>query len=102
MPEARQFSDGEIFLRVRHYQKIDDSDSENEWLARLTEGKIKNLKRLLRNPVLLAALDRLLVFPGLWSDVQFGSFRQLLSLHCDKVSVHSINKMHFLTKMYRS
>jgi hypothetical protein len=57
-------------------------------MARLTEGKRKDLKQLDKNEAdLKAALDQLLPIIGLWAPLRLGTLHRILPLRCPDVRV---------------
>jgi hypothetical protein len=64
-----KYSDGEVYRKIRHYQR-DDPTMVQDWMIRLTECKQVNLKQILKNQDLSRALDKLLIFPGLWCGLE--------------------------------
>ena len=86
---ARNFCDGDIFQQIRQSQLSRNVQAESRWLARLSEGKRKDLKQLQRRPELkplAEALDNLLPFVGFWPSLQIGTFHRVLNLKCPEVS----------------
>jgi hypothetical protein len=79
------YADGEIFRKIRFYQRSQNLQAENKWWARLTLGKTKDLQRLLKNQSLAEAFERLVDFPGFWSTVQLGTLHRILPLRCNEV-----------------
>ncbi|KAK8070349.1 hypothetical protein PG994_006965 [Apiospora phragmitis] len=72
--------DGYIYWKVRQYQEQGDSESENEWMGRLSLHKQKALKRLLDLPEIVVQLDRLTKrFPGLRSGLELGNVEKHLA-----------------------
>ena len=74
---SANFSDGEIYLRLREYsmqtnRSAGTSFAEKCMLSRLSRDKRNDLKQLLKHRPLVAALDALRVFPGLWYGFQIG------------------------------
>ncbi len=86
---SRNFCDGDIFQQIRQSQLAQDFQAESRWLARLSEGKRKDLKQLQRRPELRSlaeALDKLLPYIGFWPSLQIGTFHRVLNLKCAEVS----------------
>jgi len=83
---AANFSDGEIFRHIRHYQKSGGILQERKWWARLTRDKSKDLKRILDVHSLRDAFDQLLEVTGLWPAFHIGTMRRYLLLRCHEVS----------------
>lgn len=86
---SRNFCDGEIYQQIKAYQKTNDILSEGRWLARLSEGKRKDVKQLHTRKELKCfaeALDRMLPYVGFWPSLQIGTFHRVLNLKCPEVS----------------
>lgn len=86
----QQYSDGDIFRKIRTYHKQGDKKAETKWWARLSRTKQKDLKQLLNKASLADAFDRLTDMPGMWCSFQLGALHRLLTLHCDEVSIPAI------------
>ncbi|KAH7033932.1 hypothetical protein B0J12DRAFT_766202, partial [Macrophomina phaseolina] len=80
----QQYSDGDIFRKIRTYHKQGDEKSERKWWARLSNTKQKDLKQLFKSPELTDAFDNLVGMPGMWQSFQLGTLHRLLTLHCDE------------------
>ena len=99
---SRNFCDGDIFQQIRHSQLAQDWQAEARWLARLSEGKRKDLKQLQRRielRPLATALDRLLPFVGFWPSLQIGTFHRVLNLKCPEVSGHATQRIFMLISL---
>jgi hypothetical protein len=82
--EAR-YSDGEIYIKVRHYQRAEQEDLVQEWMLRLrSKSKQRNLSWLLEHADYTYQLDMLEIFPGMWVGFELGNIRRQLALHCDE------------------
>lgn len=86
-PNARNFCDGVIYRYLRQSQLARDRAQEGRWLARLSEGKRKDLQHL-RDKLgpLNDALDSLLPMPGLWPTLQLGTLHRIVTLKCPEVT----------------
>jgi hypothetical protein len=78
-------SDGEIFRKIRLYNRQREEQAENRWWARLDNSKPKDLRQLVKRRTLISAFDKLIDMPGLWVKVQLGALHRLLVLRCDEV-----------------
>ncbi|KAI1680263.1 DUF3723 containing protein [Pyrenophora tritici-repentis] len=78
-------SDGEVFRKIRLYHRENDEEAQKRWWSRLEKSKPKDLRQLLRRPMLIAGFDALIDMPGLWAKVQLGALHRLLVLKCDEV-----------------
>jgi hypothetical protein len=81
-------SDGEIFRKIRLYQRENNEDAQKRWWSRLEKSKPKDLRQLFRRPSLVAGFDALLDMPGLWAKLQLGALHRLLVLKCDEVCIY--------------
>ena len=61
----KSFSDGQIYLQIRHYQSLPDEFAEKRWRSYLTPDKWKILRRFLEHN-LAKKLDTLRPIPGMW------------------------------------
>lgn len=87
------YSDGEVYLKVCHDDTLDGSERAN-WRKRLSKCKEDIFRMLLRHEKVVGSLDRLRIFPGLWSDLQLGNIHKHLAMHCDD------NLINYLTYIY--
>jgi len=83
------FSDGEIFLKLRQYNDIKEKQigtlfSEKRMWGRLSRDKHKDLSRMLKNKAIMAALDALRIIPALF--VGFRIDHQFMPMKCYEVS----------------
>lgn len=76
-------SDGEIFRKIRSYEDMDQPDWARIWRLRLSRSKQKALRAIELRAPLLAKLDQLRPFPGLWDGFELGNIARHLSLHAD-------------------
>ena len=86
---SRNFCDGEVFQYIRRSNLEGRCNEERKWLARLSEGKRKDLKQLYRRlelKPLSDAFDRLLPYVGFWPSLQIGTLHRVLNLKCPEVS----------------
>ncbi|KAI3573907.1 hypothetical protein IWW34DRAFT_854835 [Fusarium oxysporum f. sp. albedinis] len=79
------FSDGEIFLKLRHYhdnanKKTGTVFAEKRMWGRLSRDKQKDLKQLLNNELILARLDALRIIPGLF--IGFRIEHRFMAMKC--------------------
>lgn len=77
--------DGELYLRLRYYQRANALADSNSWLSRLSKSRQKNVNQILRNEPLSRAFDRLEQFRGLWYDFHISCFPPILSWRCHEV-----------------
>lgn len=101
---SRNFCDGDIYQQIRACQKRQDVHGEGRWLARLSEGKRKDIKHLhtRKDMKLFAdALDNLLPYLGFWPSLQIGTFHRVLSLKCPEVCIITSKMLFRRLKMIR-
>ncbi len=79
------FSDGDIYRKVRQYHKENNDSAAERWIQQLSRCKQVGLKCLLENRGIVNAFDTLLNFPGLWIGLELGNIRRILAMHCDEV-----------------
>lgn len=85
-PNARDFSDGDIFRHLRYFEHKGDIAQLSRWQARLSASKLRDVKTLSsRYPAVMDGFDKLLPFVGLWAPLQLGTFHRILSLNCEEV-----------------
>jgi hypothetical protein len=80
-------SDGELYLRIRFYNRSGDEVNECKWKARLSESKSTKIDQILRNHWLLRILDQLEEFRALWPKFRLGYFPDIFAWGCYEVSV---------------
>ena len=81
----RKPSDGEVFRKIRLYHREKNEEAQKRWWSRLEKSKPKDLRQLLKRPILISGFDALIDMPGLWAKVQLGALHRLLVLKCDEV-----------------
>jgi hypothetical protein len=87
----QDFSDGEIFRNVRHYQRREENEAAREWLAKWSPTKCHAFNQIFvlrqdkndHNRQLRESLDALLPFAALWPAWLMGT--HLPSLKCPEV-----------------
>lgn len=95
-------TDGEIFYKIRQYNKDNDKANELKWWARLTETKRKDLRQLLKYQRYVDIFDSMLQWPGLWTPIKLGCLHRLLGMRCDEVCSHGDTSTELLLIGYRS
>jgi hypothetical protein len=79
-------SDGEVYCKVREYQRQGNSEFEEMWMARLSSNKARRFHNLSLNKVMRSAFDRLLPIPALlYQGMKFGSLPWVLAVSADEV-----------------
>ena len=83
-----RFSDGDIFRYCRRAQQANNQRVVSRWLARLSASKKINLTQLERadHGRLIAALDALIPFIGLWQGFQLGAMNRIMPMRVWQVS----------------
>ncbi|KAM9873936.1 hypothetical protein VDGL01_12000 [Verticillium dahliae] len=101
---SANFSDGEIFLKLRQYGTMIDKQTgtifaEKRMWGRLSKEKRKDLKQILKQEVIITALDALRVLPGL-----FAGFRiehRFVAMKCPEEMSHYLHHiLQIWTKIY--
>ncbi|GAB7336289.1 hypothetical protein MBLNU13_g09039t1 [Cladosporium sp. NU13] len=90
-----RFSDGDIFRFYRRAQQANDQKAVNKWLARLSASKKRNLMQLEKadHGRLIAALDALMPFVGLWQGFQLGAMNRIMPMR--ELSIYLSRILHF-------
>ena len=83
---SANFSDGEIYLKIRHYQSEPNVFAEKRWWSYLSPSKRKDLKLFLKDVDLTAGYDALRPIRGLWGGLKIGTFQKGAALKCPEVS----------------
>jgi hypothetical protein len=93
-----EFTDGDIYRKIRFYERTVNEAQADKWRARLGSTKLRNLKRLDKAPykALKNAFDENIPFVGLWDDFLLGSFNRLFQLRCPEVMVPLCSTLSFL------
>lgn len=86
-------SDGEIYRKVRHYERTGNVAFKKRWKARLSDHGRRSLRQLLDHGdgELAAGFDGLLGIPGLWDDKKRGmrlsTVHKMIGMRCDEVGL---------------
>jgi Protein of unknown function (DUF3723) len=83
--EEEQPSDGEIYQKIRRYQREHNAVFQRMWWARLTDDKARYVRQLSKNIGICSAFDSLLSIPGLWGGMSLEHMANVMALHCDEV-----------------
>ncbi|TGO07234.1 hypothetical protein BTUL_0306g00130 [Botrytis tulipae] len=83
-------SDGEIYRKVRQYEREGNILFKKRWMARLTDHGRRSLRQLFdyEDGELTAAFDKLLDVPGLWSGMRISTLHKLLDMKCYEETLH--------------
>ncbi|KAJ5737432.1 uncharacterized protein N7483_002557 [Penicillium malachiteum] len=88
-------SDGEIYRRIRQYQREANAHFEARWVARLSENKARRLRALESRPRIRTAFDCLLALPALLvHGMQIGSLPEVLASNCDEEICHALTELY--------
>ncbi|KAF1974101.1 hypothetical protein BU23DRAFT_638854, partial [Bimuria novae-zelandiae CBS 107.79] len=79
-----QFTDGEIFVKIRLHAKSAAHFAERRWWAQLSKRKQDFLRSFLKHPI-CRSFDRLLFIPGIWRGMNIGVLDKVMALKCDEV-----------------
>jgi hypothetical protein len=83
---------GEIYLKMRHYQRINDQQSARRWEARLSPSDVRGLLMLQKHPRVQRAFDQFLSIPALLhNDALLSVWHKILACNCDNVLGHFPN-----------
>lgn len=74
-------SDGVMFCKIRELQQAGLHKQAKHWRLRLSSSKKVALRAIDTRPALLAHLDQLRVFPGLWDGLRLGCIEKHLAIH---------------------
>ncbi|OBT56666.1 hypothetical protein VE04_03822 [Pseudogymnoascus sp. 24MN13] len=85
-----QPSDGEIYRKVRQYDRQGNLWYVERWMDFLSDHRRKRLRLFLshRNGKLAVAFDDLLDIPGLWGGMKISMLGTVMSLNCDEEVIH--------------
>ncbi|KAF7134092.1 hypothetical protein CNMCM5793_005721 [Aspergillus hiratsukae] len=77
---------GEIYVGMRHYQRINDQLSAHRWEARLTVSEEQRVVMLQKHPRVLSAFDQFLSIPALlYSGALLSVWNKILACNCYNV-----------------
>lgn len=82
-------SDGEIYRKIRLYEREGNICFKKRWKARLSTHGQRGLRQLFdhRDGELAVAFDNLLDIPGLWDGMRISTIHKVMSMKCDEVSL---------------
>lgn len=85
-------SDGEIYCKIRQYDREGNIWFVERWKAFLSDHRRKCLRLLFghRDGKLAVAFDDLLYIPGLWGGMRISMLHTVMALNCDEVGLLSI------------
>ncbi|QSS66486.1 hypothetical protein I7I51_07343 [Histoplasma capsulatum] len=91
----QNFSDGDIYRNLRHYQLKGDAPEVARWWARW-EGstKTRDVKKMQRIKQLCDGFDHLLPYVGLWAPVTVKLFRRALEGRCYDESAYYLGEIN--------
>ncbi|KAI9727190.1 MAG: hypothetical protein M1834_008498 [Cirrosporium novae-zelandiae] len=85
---SKAFSDGDIYQKLRYYDRHGNKWGIKKWKARLSAKKLSNYRQLKKNHQLIQTFDALLPFYGLWPALKLGTLNRILPLHCQEEIIH--------------
>jgi len=83
---SANFSDGEIYLKIRHYQSEPNVFAESRWWSYLSKSKQRYLKLFVKHSTLAAGFDALRVLPALFGGLKIGTLDKAAASKCVEVS----------------
>ena len=85
-------SDGEIYCKIRQYEREGNICFKRRWKARLSRHGQRSLRQLFDHGdgELTAAFDSLLDIPGLWAGMRISTLHKMIGMKCDEVSLLSL------------
>jgi hypothetical protein len=85
-------SDGEIYRKIRQYERLGNLLLVERWKALLSDHRRKCLRLLSsrRDGKLAVAFDDLLDIPGLWDGMRISTLHTVMALNCDEVGLLSV------------
>ncbi|KYG41239.1 hypothetical protein M433DRAFT_76237 [Acidomyces richmondensis BFW] len=95
------YADGEIFRKIRLYNKSGDARAEKKWWARLSKTKAKDLRQLLKDERYNRVFDDMLPWPGIWAPIRLGSLHRLPTMKCDE-AVEILNYLNHIVTSWAS
>ncbi|KAK6380192.1 hypothetical protein LTS17_005381 [Exophiala oligosperma] len=83
-------SDGEIYRKIRLYEREGNICFKKRWKARLSTHGQRGLRQLFghRDGELAVAFDNLLDIPGLWDGMRISTIHKVMSMKCDEEVLH--------------
>ncbi|KFY04073.1 hypothetical protein O988_01015 [Pseudogymnoascus sp. VKM F-3808] len=83
-------SDGEIYCKIRQYERLGNLLLVEQWKALLSDHRRKCLRLLSgrRDGKLAVAFDDLLDIPGLWEGMRISTLHTVMALNCDEEVIH--------------
>ncbi len=76
---------GDVYRHIRISVLNDDVPRKCKWLAKLSPGKRRYVIRFETSKIMsnvMAGLDALIPFTGLWPDFKLGTLQRILKIHC--------------------
>lgn len=85
-------SDGEIYRKIRQYEREGNICFKRRWKARLSTHGWRSLQQLFnhRDGELTTAFDNLLDVPGLWDGMRISTLHKMIGMKCDEVGSFSM------------
>ncbi|KAF2267287.1 hypothetical protein CC78DRAFT_551975 [Lojkania enalia] len=86
-------SDGEVYWKIRQYEQERNLCFKNRWKAILKTTSRRGLRQLDDHEELAAAIDDVMVMPGMRDDLRLSTIPKITSMKCDEEVVHYLEDM---------
>src|SRR4030081_2686925 len=77
-------SDGEIYCKIRQYDREGNIYLKNRWKTRLSDHGQRCLQQIFIHDGLRTAFDALLAIPGLWGGMRISTLSKIITMKCDQ------------------
>ena len=78
-------SDGEMYRKIRQYQREKQTNLEVRWWTRMSPHKASNLRQLLKYNEYTLAFDSFLELPALLIGMRISTLHKMFAIRCDEV-----------------
>ena len=89
-------SDGEVYWKIRQYEREGNLFFKKRWLDRLSDNGKKRLTQLFRHDDLTKAFDDVLRFPGLRSGMKISVLHRVIGGHCKEQVLHYLRRIPYV------
>ncbi|KAH7108733.1 hypothetical protein B0J11DRAFT_390979, partial [Dendryphion nanum] len=86
-------SDGEIYWKIRQYEQERNFCFKNRWKAILKTTSRRGLRQLDDHEELAAAIDDVMVMPGMRDDLRLSTIHKITGMKCDEQVIHYLEDM---------
>lgn len=88
-------SDGEVYRKIRQYERNGNICFKKRWKALLSDHGRRGLRQLFDrgDGELTAAFDDLLDIPGLWDGMRISTLHKMIGMNCDEVGLLSLRSL---------